>query len=187
MSRQCLYCSNELPKTTASNFCSKECWTEYKKLKAFNIDSDKQATVLLKKSDIAAADSLADESAESPADSQQPAASDSDTIQPKEFTDFEQKLSSLEQTFNDKFIELTDSINMKIQPLQESKQTSESTDISDINNRIIKLENDRERIEQLYRSTSKFEDRLITIEKKIREFKSASKVKKKGFFARLFS
>lgn len=52
MSRQCLYCAKELPKSSASNFCSKECWTEYKKLKALNVGADRQATVMLKRSDL---------------------------------------------------------------------------------------------------------------------------------------
>ncbi len=52
MSRQCLYCAKELPKSSASNFCSKECWTEYKKLKALNVGADRQATVMLKRSEL---------------------------------------------------------------------------------------------------------------------------------------
>lgn len=55
MSRHCLYCAKELPKGSTNNFCSKECWTEYKKLKAMDVGTDKQATVLLKRSELAEA------------------------------------------------------------------------------------------------------------------------------------
>ncbi|MCD4653288.1 hypothetical protein K8T06_05080, partial [bacterium] len=53
MSRHCLYCAKELPKSSTNNFCSKDCWNEYKKLKAMDVGTDKQATVLLKRSELA--------------------------------------------------------------------------------------------------------------------------------------
>ena len=184
MSRQCLYCAKELPKGTASNFCSKECWNEYKKLKSLNVDADKQATVLLKRSEMNS--NLEDEQAKEIKESEPP--TPPETAQEPasgSIAAMRQKIDKLEIALRS---HLSDYEN--IQTYLDNISKSESEIPSDFTEKISQIEQNMMKVDELIRNVSKFEDRLITLEKRVKTFEHresmASNVEKKGFFARLF-
>ncbi|MBN1354812.1 hypothetical protein JXA40_00925 [bacterium] len=171
MTRQCLYCEKELPKNTASNFCSKECWNEYKKLKAMNIDVDKQATVLLKKSEI-------------------PIFSDNkqEPDEPDPIGDLTGRIDALERSLNDRLIELNDLLNTRIHSEQKIQPRDGVFEAGgDLRKRLEKMEENLTEFDQTVQSVLKMEERLAAVEKKIRQIQNPEPNKRRGFFARLFS
>jgi hypothetical protein len=204
MTRQCLYCAKEITKSSASNFCSKECWTEYKKLKAFNVGADKQATVMLKKSELnLPSDQVAiinpqSDSAPTPTPSSQPnptpqrSASISHTPPPTgrveiksistEIPNLIIRVDNLEKLVKDKLTELA---HKEIQAEPAVALTS-NIDFTDLVNRVTKLELTTDRIDELIRILAKLEDRTVNLEKKLRDKGAEKEAAKKGFFARIF-
>ncbi len=169
MTRQCLYCTKELPKNSASNFCSKECWTEYKKLKAMNVDSDKQATVMLKRSDIPSP------SVEAPRNNTPPSASESSP-------DMLQRLEALEKLFQEKAFES----ESRAEPTPQATPIVDPSMIDDFNSRLQKLETELHAMEDQIRFLNKLTDRINALETKTRSQTPEPPARKKGFFARLF-
>ncbi|GEM_PF-4221026 len=169
MTRQCLYCTKELPKNSASNFCSKECWTEYKKLKAMNVDSDKQATVMLKRSDI-------------PSPSPETPKNNAPLLSNETAPDMLQRLEALEKMIQEKTFEsesreeLSGQASLVIDPSM----------IEDFNTRLQKVETELHALEDQIRFLNKLTDRINALETKIRTQTPETPAKKKGFFARLF-
>ena len=178
MTRQCLYCAKELPKGSASNFCSKECWTEYKKLKAMNVGADKQATVLLKRSEI--------QGNKQPITSQSVAQSQPTSAPESEENNLNLRIEALERSINDKFIKLSDSVKSQIQELGNAGDSGKPHASDDLVKRLTLLEQRFNEIEQTFRSFTKLEDRIHLLEKKIRQGGTSQNIKKQGFFARLF-
>jgi hypothetical protein len=192
MTRQCLYCAKEIPRSSASNFCSKECWTEYKKLKAMNVGADKQATVLLKKSEIS---DSGDTTPTQP--SIQPAAAALQPEQLKELETLKEKIESLESMLKEKYQELADTVSaMDTAEIPENATPVDTsafdTKIDDLISRVNKLEIDFEKLEHLAKAAGKFEDRLAALEQSQKEeadkpvSKDPPPPQKKGFFAKLF-
>jgi hypothetical protein len=180
MTRQCLYCGKELPKTTASNFCSKECWTEYKKLKAMNVDADKQATVLLKKVDMP----LKAESSQNEIDTHEP------TEEPMKETDLMDRMDAFESLIQERLNDLDDSFRSLAANMSSgtSSEQSEHGSLSDdVLARLAKLEEELERIQPGSPPDTKLEERISALEKRIRQLNTSEHREKKGFFARLFS
>ncbi|MBN1295664.1 hypothetical protein JXA80_02720 [bacterium] len=216
MSRHCLYCAKELPKNSTNNFCSKECWTEYKRLKAMDVGTDKQATVLLKRSELAEASehegmdemgydagSDRDDRLMSSPDHEGP----SDRSAPSSDSMFEEapsrpayvppysapnsKRSSTENTsISDRLTNLEILLNEKLgQQAGDAKGLLDDLmrKIDDLANRQSKLEVDMEKADSFLRAVDKFEDRLRRIEREIQSLKTVDQGRPKGFFARLFS
>lgn len=201
MSRHCLYCAKELPKGATNNFCSKDCWTEYKKLKAMDVGTDKQATVLLKRSELTESE-LGEEYIENaPGEESQPDGtrkSEADVFDdavsaarqetahgtaarkpPTEITSISERLTNLEVLLNERLGQgkadaqgLLDDIARKI---------------DDLTVRQHKLEVEMEKVDTFLRSVDKFEDRIRKIERQVQTTSSGVTAPKKGFFARLFS
>lgn len=170
MTRQCLYCTKELPKNSASNFCSKECWTEYKKLKAMNVDSDKQATVLLKRSDMPA--SVPD------APKNNVSAAITDTAE------LSSRIEVIEKMLNEKIFEIEHRAETEVP--QPSQLVDNSSVIDELSSRILKIESDVHVLEDQAKAIAKISERLSSLETKIRILPTETPQKKKGFFARLF-
>ncbi|MBN1878757.1 hypothetical protein JW823_01485 [bacterium] len=204
MSRHCLYCAKELPKGATNNFCSKDCWTEYKKLKAMDVGTDKQATVLLKRSELADsefADEYLSSSASAEAATEESTVADSqrstheaevfeDAVpdaprtgstkkSPTEITSISDRLTNLEVLLNEK--------------LGQNKENAQgilddiARKIDDLTIRQSKLEIDLEKVDTFLRSVDKFEDRIRRLERSLQSMSSNENMTKKGFFARLFS
>ncbi|HPQ40068.1 MAG TPA: hypothetical protein PLV45_06805 [bacterium] len=214
MSRHCLYCAKELPKGSTNNFCSKECWTEYKKLKAMDVGTDKQATVLLKRSELAEASeqdgtegfaesfAAADSypvSADGDEPEAPPARSDgifedvaSSARSPFEAAGAVPRKASTESTsISERLTNLEILLNEKLgQAGGDAKGllTEITRRLDEMNTRQSKLEMDMEKADTFLRTVDKFEDRLRRLEREIQSVKSSTDtVRPKGFFARLFS
>jgi hypothetical protein len=177
MTRQCLYCAKEIVKSSTSNFCSKECWTEYKKLKAMSIDADKQATVMLKRTDMPNSEPRYEERPPQQLPRSQ------ETPPPGSF-DVHKRMELFEKSVNDKLIDMTNSIK-NIEP-KHSSSNLDSEESQDILSRIAKLETELEGIDQIVKAASKLEDRILAMEKRLRQINVAESNEKRGFFARLF-
>ncbi len=206
MSRHCLYCAKELPKDVTNNFCSKNCWTEYKKLKALDVGTDKQATVLLKRSEIqdaqiGATEQKQDSVSEYDSTFKPPSPdsySDADVF--VDATDNNQSSASAAVS-EPKIPETSDSISSRLtylenlfnQQLEKSPGTNKAQVdevrrlMDDMALRLNKLEIDLEKVDVFLRSVDKFEDRLRRIERQNQQSGQANRIKNKGFFARLFS
>ncbi len=186
MTRQCLYCAKELAKTSTSNFCSKDCWTEYKKLKSMNVASAVQATVMLKKNEFAGG---ASDSGSDVIDSQI-----SSSARDMAFSELSQRIEAAEHMLVEKFQDLTSLIeSLKFEevspyPEEQSSLAITAEKAEEFQNRIARLEGDLEKMEILTRGLDKLEDRFRMIEKRLKgiETSQPSTEKKKGFFAKLF-
>ena len=177
MTRQCLYCNKEITKDSSSNFCSKECWTEYKKLKAFNVGADKQATVLLKRPDIQQmthGNSQATEGEATPA-------------MAKQELDFDKKLEALERTLNDKIIEIKDTLRAHIDNPPSVNSPVDDATVQTLIKTVASIEQKVTELEGNMRNLAKSEKRMVGLEKKLKLVGSDEIAQKKGFFARLFS
>lgn len=204
MSRRCLYCAKELPKTATNNFCSKECWTEYKKLKALDIGTDRQATVLLKRSDVVESidaglepdfqlsDRLQDTVGELSADHHfDQAALDGPGLSSTTKSASDRQPDSA----SSKKIEALSTRLATLENLLTGKSSARNIDASEplvkqIENlaiRLNKLEVDLEKVDIFLRSADKYEDRIRRIERRLEEDPLLEPAKKQGFFARLFS
>ncbi|MGB3975984.1 MAG: hypothetical protein WBM02_10965 [bacterium] len=204
MSRRCLYCAKELPKTATNNFCSKECWTEYKKLKALDIGTDRQATVLLKRSDVVESidaglepdfqlsDRLQDTVGELSADHHfDQAALDGAGLSSTTKSAPDRQQDSV----SSKKIEALSTRLATLENLLTGKSSARNIDASEplvkqIENlaiRLNKLEVDLEKVDIFLRSADKYEDRIRRIERRLEEDPLLEPAKKQGFFARLFS
>ncbi len=188
MSRQCLYCASELPKGTASNFCSKECWTEYKKLKSMNVDADKQATVLLKRTDLNSV--TEDEQVQENKPAEDPGLQESAPEQSGgSIASLRRRLDQLERDLRD---HVSDFENMqeemdRVRFAGKEEKAEISDDVAD---KISHMEQNLHKVDELLRNIGKFEDRLISLEKRLKTIEHRESmektVEKKGFFARLF-
>ncbi len=205
MSRHCLYCAKELPKGATNNFCSKECWTEYKKLKAMDVGTDKQATVLLKRSELAEGEfkeefagteeyqDTADQAAVGrsdrseadvfedavPAEPVSAGRGSSARKTPTEITSISERLSNLEVLLNEKLGQDKGDAQGLLNEIARK--------VEDALVRQNKLEVDMEKVDAFLRSVDKFEDRLRRIERQVQSIGSIENTVKKSFFARLFS
>lgn len=209
MSRHCLYCAKELPKTATNNFCSKDCWTEYKKLKAMDIGTDKQATVLLKRSELNDSEGSGDQSAPDPGFQAYAMSSDP-------FNESRQDLSTGMDVFEDASSH-SSSVAVHAEPLtehgaKEALSISERLSVlektlagrtgaenigelpeillkklDELSMRQNKLEVDLEKVDIFLRSADKFEDRIRRLERRVQSDVQTEPVRKRGFFARLFS
>jgi len=179
MTRQCLYCGKELPKTTASNFCSKECWTEYKKVKAMNVDADKQATVLLKKVDIP------------PQTESQPEEIPLETAQEPfvETSELMERMNTYEALIQDRLSDMDETIRSLASNMADTAAVEpghiESSE--EVINRLSILEEKLENAEPATLPDEQIEERISALEKRIRQISSSEPRRKKGFFARLFT
>ncbi len=170
MTRQCLYCAKEIPKNSSSNFCSKECWTEYKKLKSMNIDADKQATVMLKQSEISNMEPKYETAPPVPKSRRRSPQSESG------FLNLQKRVEELESIVN------------AIQSSAGKTSDRDSGDeIRDIISRLTKIEDKLSGIDHVIRTSGKLESRLKAVESRLEGTTSTGEhVTKKGFFARLF-
>jgi hypothetical protein len=209
MSRHCLYCAKELPKTATNNFCSKDCWTEYKKLKAMDIGTDKQATVLLKRSELNDSEASGDQPGSEPGFQSYAPSSDP-------FGESHRNLSSGPDVFEDASGHSSEAA-VHAEPMadQGSKEVMSISDrlaaleqilsgktgaehvgelpevllkkLDELAIRQNKLEVDLEKVDIFLRSADKFEDRIRRLERRIQSDLHPEPVRKRGFFARLFS
>jgi hypothetical protein len=205
MSRHCLYCAKELPKAATNNFCSKNCWTEYKKLKAMDVGTDKQATVLIKRSELQGVQSGVQEkssdSFEKTEDSQHdPYNSLSDAgvfVDATKNTDSEPSgydpqsgMQGESDTISSRLGHLESLVRSRLD--QASGPDSHRVEeicrlVDDMALRLNKLEIDMEKVDMFLRSVDKFEDRLRRAERQLQSSETATISGKKGFFAKLFS
>ena len=204
MSRRCLYCGKDLSKESTSNFCSKDCWTEYKKVKSMNVDADKQATVLLKRNEIAgvtdqatpqanpyriSSEPVGDKQMESTPDIAQhdPASSQ---LEPGTLSGtLSNRIDQLEHTLSDHvedFRELVERIQSRSGATTDSPTAQDDSKAA--NHKLVELEHELEKVNNYIRTLDKFNSRLISLEKRIKglEIRQSGPVRKKGFFGRLF-
>lgn len=217
MSRHCLYCAKELPKSSTNNFCSKECWTEYKKLKAMDVGTDKQATVLLKRSELAEANELnkapeqsadllgsspsSDPNIESTPEPVAPAppvrSSDGvfEDVSPSKPSPFSpapppQRSSTETSSISERVTNIEILLNEKLGQGGDAQGLLDdiTRKIDDLTQRQSKLEGAMEKADAFLRTVDKFEDRIRRIEREIQTLKTnTGPSKPQGFFARLFS
>lgn len=208
MSRRCLYCAKELPKTATNNFCSKECWTEYKKLKALDIGTDRQATVLLKRSELAEKEIQTVETG-SDGDFQLNSHSLEAVVEESPEQHFSQSIfedatiPASEQDIPNQQLDAVSSkkietLTMRLAALENllsGKSAIGDVDpseplIKQIDNlaiRLNKLEVDLDKVDAFLRSAGKYEDRIKRLERRLEDDPLQELTKKRGFFARLFS